>query len=175
MKHEKTFITSGPGRKYFVIWEENRQSQNLFPLDKRAEKNRDVFFSLFIKGEQFFKDFQFFPYIIRCIFLLWLNPQRIVLALFKMQVCTNVICIKNEVFRCTILLAPGEHQLLYFFFFCQGKNLVWVTLLSFFRSQEDSEFVTLSFEPVGGFLSVVVLLFYVHGKHLRSCRDGQLT
>ena len=23
--------------------------------------------------------------------------------------------------------------------------------------------------------AVVVLLFYVHGKHLRSCRDGQLT
>ena len=22
---------------------------------------------------------------------------------------------------------------------------------------------------------IVVLLFYVHGKHLRSCRDGQLT
>ena len=22
---------------------------------------------------------------------------------------------------------------------------------------------------------VVVLLFYVHGKHLRSCQDGQLT
>ena len=22
---------------------------------------------------------------------------------------------------------------------------------------------------------VVVLLFYVHGKHLRSCRDGELT
>ena len=22
---------------------------------------------------------------------------------------------------------------------------------------------------------VVVLLFYVHGKHIRSCRDGQLT
>ena len=22
---------------------------------------------------------------------------------------------------------------------------------------------------------VVELLFYVHGKHLRSCRDGQLT
>ena len=22
---------------------------------------------------------------------------------------------------------------------------------------------------------VVVLLFYVHGKHLTSCRDGQLT
>ena len=22
---------------------------------------------------------------------------------------------------------------------------------------------------------VVVLLFYVHGQHLRSCRDGQLT
>ena len=24
-------------------------------------------------------------------------------------------------------------------------------------------------------LCFVVLLFYVHGKHLRSCRDGQLT
>ena len=24
-------------------------------------------------------------------------------------------------------------------------------------------------------LDDVVLLFYVHGKHLRSCRDGQLT
>ena len=23
--------------------------------------------------------------------------------------------------------------------------------------------------------TVAVLLFYVHGKHLRSCRDGQLT
>ena len=25
------------------------------------------------------------------------------------------------------------------------------------------------------FVVVVELLFYVHGKHLRSCRDGQLT
>ena len=24
-------------------------------------------------------------------------------------------------------------------------------------------------------LYCIVLLFYVHGKHLRSCRDGQLT
>ena len=26
-----------------------------------------------------------------------------------------------------------------------------------------------------GIVVVVALLFYVHGKHLRSCRDGQLT
>ena len=26
-----------------------------------------------------------------------------------------------------------------------------------------------------GIIIVVVLLLYVHGKHLRSCRDGQLT
>ena len=26
-----------------------------------------------------------------------------------------------------------------------------------------------------GFVVVVVLLFYVHSKHLRSCRDGQFT
>ena len=28
---------------------------------------------------------------------------------------------------------------------------------------------------VNFFVVVVVLLFYVHGKHLRSCKDGQLT
>ena len=28
---------------------------------------------------------------------------------------------------------------------------------------------------IGAVVVVVVLLFYVHGKHLRSCRDGQLT
>ena len=26
-----------------------------------------------------------------------------------------------------------------------------------------------------GSIVVVVLLFFVHGKHLRSCQDGQLT
>ena len=32
-------------------------------------------------------------------------------------------------------------------------------------------------DSITGYVSVVVvaLLFYVHGKHLRSCRDGQLT
>ena len=33
--------------------------------------------------------------------------------------------------------------------------------------------------PLGGWVRAdihcIVLLFYVHGKHLRSCRDGQLT
>ena len=28
---------------------------------------------------------------------------------------------------------------------------------------------------VGHLCCCIVLLFYVHGKHLRSCRDGQLT
>ena len=26
-----------------------------------------------------------------------------------------------------------------------------------------------------GMVDMLVVLFYVHGKHLRSCRDGQLT
>ena len=30
-------------------------------------------------------------------------------------------------------------------------------------------------KPASEVVVVVVLLFYVHGKHLRSCRDGQLT
>ena len=36
-----------------------------------------------------------------------------------------------------------------------------------------------SYLRIGGFVVVVVvvvvLLFYVHGKHLRSCQDGQVT
>ena len=32
-----------------------------------------------------------------------------------------------------------------------------------------------SFMALALLLSVVALLLYVHGKHLRSCRDGQLT
>ena len=30
-------------------------------------------------------------------------------------------------------------------------------------------------QVAAGAIVVVVLLFYVHGKHLRSCRDGLLT
>ena len=29
--------------------------------------------------------------------------------------------------------------------------------------------------PRDSIVVVIALLFYVHGKHLRSCRDGQLT
>ena len=32
-----------------------------------------------------------------------------------------------------------------------------------------------TFVPRLSFKGVVALLFFVHGKHLRSCRDGQLT
>ena len=32
-----------------------------------------------------------------------------------------------------------------------------------------------SFSPFLVVVVIVVLLFYVHGEHLRSCRDGQLT
>ena len=39
------------------------------------------------------------------------------------------------------------------------------------------EHVTISIAAcsIRGFVVVVVFLFYVHGKHLRSCQDGQLT
>ena len=30
-------------------------------------------------------------------------------------------------------------------------------------------------QAVDGKIGCIVLLFYVHGKHLRSCQDGQLT
>ena len=41
---------------------------------------------------------------------------------------------------------------------------------------DDNPVKSLKFKKFKFIGSVVVLvLFYVHGKHLRSCRDGQLT
>ena len=37
------------------------------------------------------------------------------------------------------------------------------------------DFARMTDEADSSFGWLVVLLFYVHGKHLRSCRDGQLT
>ena len=65
---------------------------------------------------------------------------------------------------------------------CVGPGLGWLTdrgrlllgELSCPRTLFECIFVSLSF---GRSLSGVrvMLLFYVHGKHLWSCRDGQLT
>ena len=38
-----------------------------------------------------------------------------------------------------------------------------------------SKYSCLRYQELAVVVVVVVLLFYVHGKHLRSCRDGQLT
>ena len=43
-----------------------------------------------------------------------------------------------------------------------GKNFTVIWLVGWFGFN-------------GSLIVVVVLLFYVNGKHLRSCRDGQLT
>ena len=40
------------------------------------------------------------------------------------------------------------------------------------RSLSEKDLLVFIHDPL---VVVVVLLFYVHGKHLRSCRDGQLT
>ena len=42
------------------------------------------------------------------------------------------------------------------------------------ESEDENSSIT-SLSPFVIHVVVVALLFYVHGKHLRSCRDGQLT
>ena len=42
-------------------------------------------------------------------------------------------------------------------------------------SFNDFLFASLDGQVILDFVVVVALLFYVHGKHLRSCQDGQLT
>ena len=52
-------------------------------------------------------------------------------------------------------------------FQCRGVLLIWIRV-----GQGPT---ALAVDALVRVVVVVVLLFYVHGKHLRSCRDGQLT
>ena len=61
---------------------------------------------------------------------------------------------------------------------CQGSLLVisnTCTSLLDLRVRCPTDCATRPCVACQGFLDWIVLLFYVHGKHLRSCRDGQLT
>ena len=49
-----------------------------------------------------------------------------------------------------------------------------ITVLGYFNVTIIN-FVVIHYLFMSCFVVVVVLLFYVHGKHLRSCRDSQLT
>ena len=53
------------------------------------------------------------------------------------------------------------------------NTVSWVNIVPGIEDQSDTVNDLILF--IGHWLYVVVLLFYVHGKHLRSCRDGQLT
>ena len=57
------------------------------------------------------------------------------------------------------------------------RKVQFVCLLSpppFFNILIDQIMSDAPEEHDGKVIVVIVLLFYVHGKHLRSCRDGQL-
>ena len=61
--------------------------------------------------------------------------------------------------------------------FSNGGHLEFSTRLNFtILKSWNLIIVHMKFEIHGcsGLRFVVVLLFYVHGKHLRSCRDGHL-
>ena len=53
-----------------------------------------------------------------------------------------------------------------------GPSLLWADFIMCQVNLNDHDlFSAVSYILV----DVVALLFYVHGKHLRSCQDGQLT
>ena len=54
-------------------------------------------------------------------------------------------------------------------FICKQRNN---KILTWYGRRNDTFFAN---RPLTGVVLYVVLLFYVHGKYLRSCRDGQLT
>ena len=83
----------------------------------------------------------------------------------------------------------GIPKTIYFPFGMTGKLMVFdVPILKYFKVHRlfnlDIFFLFVAFcccclsdlvTTEGTSLGSIVLLFYVHGKHLRSCRDGQLT
>ena len=65
-------------------------------------------------------------------------------------------------------LTPSLEVRVYFLYFVSRLFISCRNSFHYFRQT--------IFRFQGGVVVVVVmLLFYVHGKHLRSCRDGQLT
>ena len=52
---------------------------------------------------------------------------------------------------------------------------LWVKYKLYSASQRRAKSRSHNFTDLCTVLLFVVLLFYVHGKHLRSCREGQLT
>ena len=80
----------------------------------------------------------------------------------------------------SILTSYFFNTLFYFFFlsfFVNAQHRVKST--DAYTSSEHSDqlysYLFSLFLFCSRLIIVVVLLFYVHGKHLRSCRDGQLT
>ena len=68
----------------------------------------------------------------------------------------------------------GRSSPFHFSSFLNGGQLFKERILSP-KSKVLSIRVDFILEEPSGVDLVLVLLFYVHGKHLRSCRDGQLT
>ena len=78
--------------------------------------------------------------------------------------------IKVSIFNC---LYPElrNHEFVFSYIFCPFLLSVptLATIVKTYFEETTSDSILLSD------VLVVGLLFYVHGKHLRSCRDGQLT
>ena len=58
-----------------------------------------------------------------------------------------------------------------------GSNSTFIAIIGMQEKKIVTDTQTLSAIHLckKGIVVVVALLFYVHSKHLRSCRDGQLT
>ena len=56
------------------------------------------------------------------------------------------------------------------------ESCTWYIIMVLTNTDTKSfDIVCLEYNVLNYFFVVVALLFYVHGKHLRSSRDGQLT
>ena len=83
---------------------------------------------------------------------------------FYLSYLSNIICTCSRRFglKCNLPLV------------CSFRHIVYKIFISGRETRKAVGFLSIS-KLVLLLLCAVVFFFYVHGKHLRSCRDGQFT
>ena len=83
----------------------------------------------------------------------------------------SLILLEHIKIKCTNNIGKTKYVWSFYYNFLEKKSGVFFFFLYNASENEMSYQIICSVCTTG----LVVLLFYVHGKHLRSCRDGQLT
>ena len=96
--------------------------------------------------------------------------------IYRYYILISYVQSTNEI--CRLMLKVYNKKVFEFISFIwrrRTRKLVRSSPYDFVQNSSQYKFNNLYLSCICWIGWLVVLLFYVHGKHLRSCRDGQLT